>query len=245
MCQFIFGGPGVEKIYEEVNLLFPNYKSIIFSSDTMNKKSSSEILNKIRDNEINILIGTQLISKGFHFPNLNCIIVLDIDLSSQGHDLRSNEKNLQLYHQLSGRAGRAGTPSVVYFQTYNINEKIISQLTNKDPFDFLEDELNMRKKNNLPPYEIFISLILTSKNNQKLDQDSYKLKKFLEKKINGKILGPVNAPLYMLKKNYRNRLLIRSNKSFKIQQSLGLALKSFNLSSEIKLTVDVDPINFN
>ncbi len=245
VCKFIFGGPGVEKIYEEVNLLFPNYKSTIFSSDTMNKKSSLEILNKIHTNEIKILIGTQLISKGFHFPNLNCIIVLDIDLSSQGHDLRSNEKNLQLYHQLSGRAGRAGTPSVVYFQTYNINEKIISQLTNKDPFDFLEEELNMRKKNNLPPYERFISLILTSKNNQKLDQDSYKLKKFLEKKINGKILGPVNAPLYMLKKNYRNRLLIRSNKSFKIQQSLGLALKSFNLSSEIKLTVDVDPINFN
>ena len=245
MCQFIFGGPGVEKIYEEVNLLFPQYKSTIFSSDTMNKKSSSEILNKIHSNEINILIGTQLISKGFHFPNLNCIIVLDIDLSSQGHDLRSNEKNLQLYHQLSGRAGRAGNPSIVYFQTYNLNEKIITQLTNKDPFIFLEDELNTRKKNNLPPYERFISLILTSKNNKKLDQDSDKLKKFLEKKINGKILGPVNAPLYRLKNKYRNRLLIRSNKSVKIQKSLAQAIKNFNLSSEIKLTVDVDPINFN
>ena len=97
----------------------------------------------------------------------------------------------------------------------------------------------------MPPYERFISLILTSKNNKKLDQDSDKLKKFLVKKINGKILGPVNAPLYRLKNNYRNRLLIRSNKSVKIQRSLAQAIKNFNLSSEIKLTVDVDPINFN
>ena len=245
VCQFIFCGPGVEKIYEEVNLLFSNYKSHIFSSDTMNKKSSLDILNKIRNNEIKILIGTQLISKGFHFPNLNCIIVLDIDLYSQGHDLRGNEKNLQLYHQLSGRAGRTGNPSTVYFQTYNLNKEMISKLTSEDPFNFLEEELNLRKKNNLPPYERFISLILTSTNNTKLDQDSNKLKKFLEKKINAKILGPVNAPIYKLKKNYRNRLLIRSNKSVKIQHSLALALKNFNFSSGIKLTVDVDPINFN
>ena len=68
----------------------------------MNKKSSHEIIDKIKKNKINILIGTQLISKGFHFPNLNCIVVLDIDLSSLGYDLRSSEKNLQLYHQLSG-----------------------------------------------------------------------------------------------------------------------------------------------
>ena len=245
VCQFIFSGPGVEKIYEEVNLLFSNYKSHIFSSDTMNKKSSLDVLNKIHNNEIKILIGTQLISKGFHFPNLNCIIVLDIDLSSQGHDLRGNEKNLQLYHQLSGRAGRTGSPSTVYFQTYNLNQEMISKLTSEDPFNFLEEELNLRKKNNLPPYERFISLILTSTNNTKLDQDSNELKKFLEKKINAKILGPVNAPIYKLKKNYRNRLLIRSNKSVKIQHSLALALKNFNFSSGIKLTVDVDPINFN
>ena len=108
-CDFIMYGPGVEKIAEEVKLLFPDKKVIIFSSDTMNKASGKNILIKIISGEAHILVGTQLISKGFHFPNLNCIIVLDIDLTSQGHDLRSTEKNLQLYHQLSGRAGRAGS----------------------------------------------------------------------------------------------------------------------------------------
>ena len=130
----------------------------------MNKSSSKTILDKIISGEINILVGTQLISKGFHFPNLNCIIVLDIDLTSNGHDLRSAEKNLQLYHQLSGRAGRTGKPANVYFQTYNLKPDIIDQITNEDPFKFLDKELELRKKNNLPPYERFISLILSSSN---------------------------------------------------------------------------------
>ena len=112
----------------------------------MNKKSSKDKLEKIINNEIQILVGTQLISKGFHFPNLNCIVVVDIDLSSQGHDLRSAEKNLQLYHQLSGRAGRAGEPSIVYFQTYNYNTNMISDITDKNPEIFLDKEIEIRKK---------------------------------------------------------------------------------------------------
>ena len=128
-CDLAFCGPGVEKISEEVKSIFSKYKSVIFSSDTMNKKSSIKILDDIIENKINILIGTQMVSKGFHFPNLNCIIVLDIDLTSHGHDLRSAEKNLQLYHQLSGRAGRTGKPANVYFQTYNLKPDIIDQIT--------------------------------------------------------------------------------------------------------------------
>ena len=244
-CQFTFSGPGVEKISDEVKNFFPNYESLIFSSDTMNKKSSLNDLQKIINNEVKILIGTQLISKGYHFPNLNCIVVLDIDLSSLGHDLRGAEKNLQLYHQLSGRAGRAGKSATVYFQTYNLKSDIISKITNSDPFIFLENELKIRKKNNLPPFERFISLILTSKNEKKLDLESQRLKLHLVKNLNSKILGPINAPIYKIKKNFRNRLLIRSKKSVKIQESLNLALKKFQFSSGMKLSVDVDPISFN
>ena len=122
----------------------------------MNKKNSSEILEKIISNEVQILIGTQLISKGFHFPNLNCIVVVDIDLSSSGYDLRGAEKNLQLYHQLSGRAGRTGKPATVYFQTYNLNTNMISDITNKSPDVFLDKELELRRLNNLPPFQRFI-----------------------------------------------------------------------------------------
>ena len=148
-CNFRFTGPGVERISDEVKKNFPSKKIEIFSSDTMNKKSSKDKLEKIVNNEIEILVGTQLISKGFHFPNLNCIVVVDIDLSSQGHDLRGAEKNLQLYHQLSGRAGRTGQSSTVYFQTYNYNTKMISDITDKNPEIFLDKEVEIRKKNNL------------------------------------------------------------------------------------------------
>ena len=244
-CKYVFTGPGVERIFEEVKKILPEYKSLIFSSDTMNKKSSKDFLKKITDNEINILIGTQLISKGFHFPNLNCIVVLDIDLSSLGHDLRGAEKNLQLYHQLSGRAGRTGKPANVYFQTYNLKSELIDQITNQDPFEFLDRELNLRKKNNLPPYERFVSLILTSTDEIKLEKESLKLRDKLAKEIDAKILGPVNAPIYRIKKKYRNRLLIRSRKTLNIQKKLHFILKNFNFNSGIKLTVDVDPINFN
>ncbi len=244
-CEFIFYGPGVERIFDEVKKKFPLKKIEIFSSDTMNKKNSSEILNKITTNEIQILIGTQLISKGFHFPNLNCIVVVDIDLTSQGHDLRGTEKNLQLYHQLSGRAGREGKPANVYFQTYNLNTSMITDITNSNPDIFLEKELALRKQNNLPPFQRFISLIFTGDDEKKVEEESNKFKNFLSKRIDGKILGPVNSPIFRLKKKYRMRLLVRAKKSLKIQNSISNALLSYSFSSGIKLTVDVDPINFN
>ena len=244
-CDFIFSGPGVERISEEVKKNFPNKKVEIFSSDTMNKKNSSDTLNKIINNEIEILVGTQLISKGFHFPNLNCIIVVDIDLTTQGHDLRAAEKSLQLYHQLSGRAGRTGKPATVYFQTYSKNTKIISEITNSNPDIFLDRELEIRKKNKLPPFERFISLILTGENEQKLKKDAFYFKTFLEEKINARVLGPVSAPIFRLKRKFRIRLLIRGSKSLKLQNSISELIANYKFSNGIKLTVDVDPINFN
>ena len=245
ICDFIFSGPGVERISEELKKIFPDQKHIIFSSDTMNKKDSSKILEKIVNNKISILIGTQLISKGFHFPNLNCIVVVDIDLSSQGHDLRGAEKNLQLYHQLSGRAGRTGKPATVYFQTYNLNKNMIVDITNKNPDIFLEKELEIRKKNNLPPFQRFISLILSSNDERKLQKNSLEFKNYINGKLNSDVLGPVNAPIYKIRKKFRVRLLIRGKKSLKIQNSLSLAIKNFKFEKGIKLSVDVDPINFN
>ncbi len=244
-CEFVFTGPGVERILEEVKKKFPFKKTVIFSSDTMNKKNSLDILDKITKNEVQILIGTQLISKGFHFPNLNCIVVVDIDLSSSGYDLRGAEKNLQLYHQLSGRAGRAGKPATVYFQTYNLNKNIITDITNKSPDIFLDKELNLRRLNNLPPFQRFIALIITGNDEKILEKISFEFKKFIQNSSEYEVLGPVNAPIFRLKKKFRFRLLIRGRKSLKVQNSLAKAISKFKFPSGIKLSVDVDPINFN
>ena len=244
-CNIIFSGPGVERISEEVKKNFPLKKVEIFSSDTMNKKDSSDKVERIINSDTQILVGTQLISKGFHFPSLNCIVVLDIDLSSQGHDLRGAEKNLQLYHQLSGRAGRTGKPATVYFQTYNSNTKMISDLTNSNPDIFLDRELEIRKQNNLPPFQRFISLILTGPNENKLEKEAFEFKSFIEDKIEGKVLGPVNALIFKIKKKYRMRLLIRATKTMKIKNSITKIIPKYKFSTGIKLSVDVDPINFN
>ena len=244
-CDFIFSGPGVERISEELKKIFPKEKQIIFSSDTMNKKDSLSKLEKIVNNKVSILVGTQLISKGFHFPNLNCIVVVDIDLSSQGHDLRGPEKNLQLYHQLSGRAGRTGKPAIVYFQTYNLTKSMIYDITNNNPDIFLQKELEIRRKNNLPPFQRFIALILSSNDEQKLQKNSIAFKNYIDSKLNSSVLGPVNAPIYKIRKNFRVRLLVRAKKSLNIQRSLFQLIKNFRFEKKIKLSVDVDPISFN
>ena len=122
---------------------------------------------------------------------------------------------------------------------------VISEITSKNPDIFLDRELEIRKKNKLPPFQRFISLILTGDNEIKLEKEAINFKNFIENKIEGKILGPVNAPLFRLKRKFRIRFLIRGLKSMKLQSSLAKVIPQYKFSSGIKLSVDVDPINFN
>tara|TARA_B100001750_G_scaffold215286_1_gene199170 strand:- start:995 stop:1819 length:825 start_codon:yes stop_codon:yes gene_type:complete len=244
-CDFLFCGPGVERIAEELKNIFPNKKISIFSSDTLIKKSSKNIINQIENNKINILVGTQLISKGFHFSKLNCIVVVDADFSSHGYDLRGAEKNIQLYHQLSGRAGREGIDSTIYFQTYTPNDEMLKDVSNENTYIFLNKEIEIRKKNKLPPFFRFIAIIVSGKKEKVTEIEALKVKKHLSKFINYEILGPVNAPIFKIKKKFRCRLLVRTPRNIMIQKRLINVLNNLKMNKEIKLTVDVDPISFN
>jgi len=245
-CEFIMCGPGVERIAEELEQRYPDKKIRIFSSDTLNKKKSSEdLIEKIENKKIDILVGTQLISKGFHFSKLNCIVVVDADFSSHGYDLRSAEKNIQLYHQLSGRAGREGLSSTIYFQTYTPNDETLLNISKKDPHKFLLNEIELRKLNKLPPFCRFISVIISGKKEKQAINEAIKVKNQITKDIKEEILGPVNAPIFKLNQKYRCRLLLRSKKNILIQKKLAKTLKKIKITSGIKLTVDVDPITFN
>ena len=245
-CEFIMCGPGVERIAEELEQKYPDKKIQIFSSDTLNKKKTSEdLIEKIENKKIDILVGTQLISKGFHFSKLNCVVVVDADFSSHGYDLRSAEKNIQLYHQLSGRAGREGESSTIYFQTYTPDDEILLNISKKNPHQFLLNEIELRKKNKLPPFYRFISIIITGKNEKQTINEALKVKNQITKDIKEEILGPVNAPIFKLNQKYRCRLLLRSKKNILIQKKLAKILKKIKIYSGIKLTVDVDPITFN
>jgi len=245
-CDFLFCGPGVERVFAEIKKIYPNKKIEIFSSDTLEKnKLTNELLKKVEAKKIDILIGTQLLSKGFHFPKLNCIVVVDADFSSHGYDLRAAEKNLQLYHQLSGRAGRGGDSSTIFFQTYTPEDEILINISKNDPSVFLKKELLLRKEKKLPPFYRLISLIISGKNEPLIMKFAINIKSRIPKINEVTVLGPVLAPISKIRKKYRCRILIRHPKDLFIQKYLSRMLNKIKLTSGIKLEVDVDPINFN
>ena len=244
-CDFIMYGPGVEKIYDEIIKLFPTNKVEIFSSDYMKKKNhSNSLFSRILNNEVDILIGTQMISKGFNFPKLNCIVVIDADFSGRGYDLRTTEKNIQLYHQLSGRAGRFSSESLIIYQTLTPENIILNELIKNNPNEILKKELYSRKKNFLPPFSRLIAIIVSAKSQFLSIEGAREIKKHLKKINDLEVLGPVDSPLLKVKKKYRSRLLIRFQEKSLKQKLVSKVLNSLKISNKIKLTVDVDPVNF-
>jgi len=236
----------VERIFAELKKIYPNKKIEIFSSDTLKKnKLTNTLLKKVEKKKIDILVGTQLLSKGFHFPKLNCIVVVDGDFSSHGNDLRSAEKNMQLYHQLAGRAGRESNTSTIYFQTYTPDDEVLLNISKNDPHAFLQKELLLRKEKKLPPFYRLISLIISGKSEPLIMKFAINIKSQLPKKNEVNVLGPVLAPITKLKKKYRCRILIRYPKNLFIQKYLSQFLNKIKITSGIKLEVDVDPINFS
>ena len=245
-CDFIMYGPGVEKIFEEVKNIFPNNKVEIFSSDYMQKKKQiSTLFKKINNNEVDILIGTQMISKGFNFPKLNCVVVIDADFSGRGYDLRTTEKNIQLYHQLSGRAGRFSSNSLIIYQTLTPEDSTLNELIKNKSEELLKTELITRKKNNLPPFVRLIAIIISSNKHDLSIKGAREIKTQLKKINNIEVLGPVDSPFLKIKKNFRARLLLRFNGGVLVQKKITILLNTLKISSKIKLTVDVDPVNFS
>ena len=245
ICDYIMYGPGVEKINEEVKKIFPSNKVEIFSSDYMKKKDHiNSLFKRITNNKVDILIGTQMISKGFNFPKLNCIVVIDADFSGRGYDLRTTEKNIQLYHQLSGRAGRFSSESLIIYQTLSPENITLNEIIKNNSDEILKKELSLRKKNLLPPFRRLIAIIVSS-NLQSLSSKGAKEIKIHLKKINGiEVMGPVDSPILKIKKKYRSRLLIRIKDKSLVQKRISYTLNTLQISNKIKLTVDVDPVNF-
>ena len=244
-CDFIMYGPGVEKIFDEVKQIFPSSKIEIFSSDYMKKKDHvKSIFDKIINNKVDILIGTQMISKGFNFPKLNCIVVIDADFSGRGYDLRATEKNIQLYHQLSGRAGRFSSNSLIIYQTLAPTNQTLNQLIQNNSEELLKSELYLRKKNSLPPYVRLIAIIISANKHILSVNGAREIKNHLKKIEDIEIMGPVDSPLLKIKNKFRSRLLIRFKSKSLIQKKIINLLNTLKISGKIKLTVDVDPVNF-
>ena len=242
-------GPGVERIEEEINQLFPEAKLTVLSSDTMkSQKTLVKTLEKIKNNKVDIIIGTQMIAKGHDFPDLKLVGIIDSDVGLSGGDLRASERSFQLLQQVSGRSGRHSIDEldkgVVFLQTYDNENPIIRAIAKNNRDDFFEKELSSRKNANMPPFGRLAAIILSSKYERKLDGFASELLRVAPLFKNVKIFGPAPAPLYFLRGKYRRRFLIKSDKTVNIQDVLLNWTNKIKTPHNVKLTIDIDPHSF-
>ncbi len=238
-------GPGVERLHEEVETLFPHLKSVILSSDYQeNTQNLNLLLQQIQAGDVHILIGTQMVAKGHHFPHLTCVGIIDADLGLKGGDFRAFEKSFQMLEQVSGRAGREEKQGSVYVQTYNPHHTIMVALADHDRDSFLEHEANSRMEAEYPPFGRMAALILSCDNEKELVDCVRNMVKNapLDKDI--ALFGPAPAPIFMLRGRYRYRFLIKTNRRILPQSYIRQWLYLVSIPKNIRLHLDIDPINF-
>ena len=243
---FIFPGLGIEKIAEEITSKFPFAKKCILSSDIINSSSKfQKVVSDIVSNEVNIIIGTQLISKGHNFPSLKTVGIINIDNLINSFDFRSYEKTFQQIVQVGGRAGRKNLQGEVFIQTLQPEHPVIRLCTEKNNNDFVNWELISRKENNQPPYSNYTSLIFSSKKEKLVIDFSNRIYDQINENFkNIEIFGPAPAILYKKNSFFRYKILIKMNKNLILQKRVKNFFINIKCPSNLNLYIDVDPINF-
>ena len=201
-------------------------------------------MHDIEKGKIKIIIGTQIISKGFNFLKLDSVFILDFDLWFYNTDIRTNEKIFQLTQQVSGRTSRDEETGEVYIQTYDTKNYLLKHIILNNRDAFYERELALRKKIALPPFSKLVAIILNSKNITFLRKISIDIKKMLEPIKGIIVLGPIPAPIEYIKNEYRYRILIKTNQAFLVQKVLRKYNFNTILSNKAKMKIDVDPLSF-
>lgn len=243
--SFIPYGPGIERLAEELKELIPSAKIITLTQESFsNLKEAESILSSIENREYDIIIGTQIIAKGHHFPHLTLVGVIDADLWGGGGDLRAAEKTYQLIQQVGGRAGREIANSNIYIQTYNPEHPLILALASYNRKNFLDEEMKTRKEVYMPPYGRLAAIILSSKQEKKLIEFSMQMFKASPQSKQFNILGPAPALIYKLRGKFRYRFLIKTTRNINIQKYINAWLETIKIPSHIHLKVDIDPYYF-
>jgi primosomal protein N' (replication factor Y) len=243
--SFAVCGPGVERIYEETKATFPDANIMVLASDTADSGDKlRQMLDDIRDKKVDIVIGTQIIAKGHHFPGLTLVGVIDADLGLQGGELRGAERVYQLLHQVAGRAGREQKKGKVYLQTFMPEHKIMKALVQEQRDKFLEVEAYERERANMPPYARLAGIIISGRDEEEVKYISKELGRSAPQEKGFQVLGPAPAPFARLRGKYRYRLLVRADKNVNIQKAIGGWIGGTKTPSTIKVAVDIDPQSF-
>jgi primosomal protein N' (replication factor Y) (superfamily II helicase) len=238
-------GPGVERIADEVAALLPEARTALVTSDTIwSPAKAAEFVNRMEAGDIDIVIGTQLITKGYHFPNLTLVGVVDADLGLQGGDLRAAERSFQQIAQVAGRAGRGEKPGRVLIQTREPSAPVIQALVTGDAESFYEAETESRREANAPPFGRYAAIIVSSED-QAEAVDTARLIGRKAPEVEGMIVfGPAPAPLAMLRGRHRQRLLVHARRALDVQDVIRQWLGALEWPRGVRVAVDVDPYSF-
>jgi primosomal protein N' (replication factor Y) (superfamily II helicase) len=238
-------GPGVERIADEVRERFPTARTIVVTSDTMwSPAKVAEFVELVDSHAIDIIIGTQLVTKGYHFPDLTLVGVIDADLGLEGGDLRAGERTFQQIAQVAGRAGRGAKPGEVMIQTRMPDAPVMAALVSGDRDGFYAAESAARRAIGVPPYGRMAAIIVSAQNAELAQRTARDLAEAAPQANDVMVLGPAPAPLSVLRGRHRYRLLVHASRSFALQAMVRSWLGSVDWPARVRVTVDVDPYSF-
>ena len=238
-------GPGVERIADEVKALWPLARIAIATSDTLfSPAKAADFVKSVEAGDIDIIVGTQLVTKGYHFPNLTLVGVIDADLGLEGGDLRAAERTFQQIVQVAGRAGRGAKPGRVFIQTRMPSSEVIQALIDGDTERFYAVETEHRRRANAPPFGRFAAIIISSEDADEAAQVARLIGKSAPVIDGMRVYGPAPAPLSVLRGRHRHRLLIHATRQVDIQSAIREWLSQIVWKSGTRVAVDVDPYSF-
>ncbi len=238
-------GPGVERVLEEARALWPEARVLVMASDTIpGPAAAAAAAQSIQDREVDLIIGTQIVAKGWHFPHLTLVGVVDADLGLAGGDLRAAERTVQLLHQVAGRAGRAEAPGRVLLQTFSPEHPVMQALVGGDLDAFMREEADMRRPGGWPPFGRLAALIVSSEDEREADRAARDLGLAAPRAEGVEVLGPAPAPLAMLRGRHRRRLLLKTRRDVAVQPVLREWLSRVAVPGAVRVQVDVDPVGF-
>lgn len=251
-------GTGTQKVEEEVKRLFPHARTARMDIDSTSRKGSHErIFGKMKKGDIDILIGTQMISKGLDFPNVTLVGIIAADTTLNIPDFKASERTFQLLTQVGGRAGRGEYDGKVILQTYEPEHYSIVTAKSHDFISFYNKELSIRKEFNYPPFTDIINIIVSGEN----EKDTYNISNFIAEEIRQLIykktnslekreivIGPMDAPIYKIKGKYRRQIIIKTNKSdiLMVTKAIDWVNKKNREKKDYKkvnVSIDINPVS--
>jgi primosomal protein N' (replication factor Y) len=238
-------GPGVERIADEVSALFPDARTAVVTSDTIwSPARAADFVRSMESREIDIVVGTQLVTKGYHFPNLPLVGVVDADLGLQGGDLRAAERSFQQIQQVAGRAGRGDKPGRVLVQTHDPTAAVIAALISGDAPGFYAAETDARREAAMPPFGRLAAIIVSAEDQAEAQAVARRIGQAAPRIEGMAVFGPAPAPLAMLRGRHRQRLLVHAERKLDVQNVIRDWLGGIDWSPKARVAVDVDPYSF-